>query len=203
MHLMRLYVRRMYLNKAVNCYCLLSLESTQAYNWSLLCRSTKLKGMSFFAFQHAFSTGVSGLEAFRKCLIYLFIYLQCRHVPLYTYMCLQVCFSYMQIPQGDSELGGSREEVQGPVVFPHLSPFHDKGWEVVVLYFVLNTDITTRYAVMLQIWALCICKFIFCAFSLYFSYYQAVAFFSYLWRVQYEHCFLENCTLLFSILFLF
>jgi hypothetical protein len=31
----------------------------------------------------------------------------------------------MQILQGDSELGGSREEVQGPVVFPHLSPFHN------------------------------------------------------------------------------
>jgi hypothetical protein len=111
---------------------------------------------------------MSGLEAFENA---WFIYLQFCHVPLYTYMCLQVCLSCMQILQGDSELGGSREEVQGSVVFPHLPHFITRGWEVAVLCFVLNMDITTRYAVMLQIRVLYICKFIFCACGLYFSYY--------------------------------
>uniref|UniRef100_A0A6N2KCH0 Endoplasmic reticulum transmembrane protein n=1 Tax=Salix viminalis TaxID=40686 RepID=A0A6N2KCH0_SALVM len=34
---------------------------------------------------------------------------------------LLVCLSYMQILQGDSELGGSREEVQGPVIRCHVT----------------------------------------------------------------------------------
>lgn len=92
--------------------------------------------MWFSVFQHAFSTGMSGLENA------WFIYLHSCHVPLYVPAGVFIVYANTtrRFRVWRKWRRGTRTSSLSSSIHPH---FISRGREVVMLYFVLNIDITS------------------------------------------------------------